>query len=329
MRAALAEARRGLGLTSPNPAVGAVIVRAGRIIARGWHHAAGQPHAEIEAIRALKGKPAHGATIYVTLEPCSTHGRTPPCTSAIVSAGFARVVYGATDPNRQHAGRAKKILTKAGLKVTTGILAEECTALNTAWNKWIATGLPYVIAKAGMTLDGKIASPPEQRWITSPASRKDAMKLRASVDAIMVGGETVRVDNPTLTVRGIKVRQQPWRVVWTRSGKLSRKSILLTDEHRARTIVLKGLSLRAALKDLGQRGIQSVLIEGGGRLLGEAFDRQLVDEVCFYLSPLLTGGSVPAVGGNGVPAVALAPRLKDAEFKRIGNDVRLTGKVAR
>ncbi|CAN5560615.1 bifunctional diaminohydroxyphosphoribosylaminopyrimidine deaminase/5-amino-6-(5-phosphoribosylamino)uracil reductase RibD [soil metagenome] len=287
------------------------------------------PHAEIEAIRALKDKPARGATIYVTLEPCSTHGRTPPCTSAIVEAGFARVVYGTTDPNKKHAGRAEKILTKAGIALTTGILAEECAALNTAWNRWIATGLPYVLAKAGMTLDGKICSPPEQRWITSAASRKDAMKLRASVDAIMVGGETVRVDNPTLTVRGLKVKAQPWRVVWSKSGRLPRKAILFTDGHRARTIVVKGLSLRAALKDLGKRGIQSVLIEGGGRLLGEAFDRQLVDEVCFYLAPLLTSGPVPAVGGKGIPAVALAQRLESVVFKRIGSDVRLTGKVAR
>lgn len=325
---ALKEARKGLGKTLPNPAVGAVIVKNGRILARGWHHAAGCPHAEIEALKALKG-PAKGATIYITLEPCSTQGRTPPCTGAILAAGLARVVYGATDPNPKHAGRAKVLLKQAGIRVTSGVLAEACEELNVEWNTWIATGRPYVIVKAGMTLDGRINSPPESRWITSAASRRDAMNLRRRVQAILVGGGTVRDDNPKLTIRGGQMTQQPLRVVWTKSGKLPAKAHLFTDEHKNRTVVLKGMSLLAALWELGRRGVVSVLIEGGARVLGEAFDRELVDEVCFYMAPIISGGPTPTVGGLGARDNASAWRLKDQKFQRIGGDVRLTGRIAR
>jgi diaminohydroxyphosphoribosylaminopyrimidine deaminase/5-amino-6-(5-phosphoribosylamino)uracil reductase len=325
MRAALAEARRGLGATHPNPAVGAVIVRNGRIVARGWHRRAGGPHAEIAAIRQARS--TRGATLFVTLEPCSTHGRTPPCTEALIAAGFARVVYGATDPNPAHAGRADRLLADAGLAVTPGVLATECADLNAGWNKWIATGFPWVIAKAGMTLDGRINSPPERRWITSAASRRDAMRLRARVQAILVGGETVRADNPRLTLRGVGRREQPWRVVWTRRAELPPDCHLLTDAFRERTLVYRNRPLRRVLADLGRRGVGSVLIEGGGRVLGEAFDRGLVDEVCFYLAPLLTGGPVPAVAGAGVDDPRKGPRLAGTVFTRIGDDVRLTGRV--
>ena len=201
---AIREAQKGAGRTHPNPAVGAVIVARGRIVSRGWHRGAGHLHAEVEAMRKAKQGAVRGATIYVTLEPCSTQGRTPPCTESILEAGFSRVVYGATDPNPKHAGRAKQILSGAGLEVSSGVLASRCSELNTAWNKWIATGMPYVIAKAAMTLDGRINSPPESRWISSEASRRDVMKLRSRVQAILVGGETIRADDPQLTVRGIR-----------------------------------------------------------------------------------------------------------------------------
>lgn len=328
MRAALREARKGLGATHPNPTVGAVIVAGGKIVARGWHHGAGQPHAEIEALRAMK-KPPQGATLYVTLEPCSTHGRTPPCTEAITSAGIRRVVYGATDPNPSHAGRAFALLTSAGVRVTAGVLEKECAALNTHWNKWIATGLPYVIAKAALTLDGRISSHPESRWISNERSRRDAMELRANVQAVLVGGGTVRADNPRLTVRGLPVREQPWRVVWTKEGHLPRNASLFTDEHQERTLVIKGCPLRSALKQLASRGVASLLIEGGGRTLGEAFDKGLVDEARFYLAPLMAGGPTPAVGGSGAASTAKAWRLADATFRRLGNDVCLRGQVVR
>ena len=188
MQVAIAEARRGLGLTAPNPAVGAVIVRNGRVVARGHHACAGGPHAEIAALAALRcPADAFGATLYVTLEPCSTVGRTGACTDAIVHAGFGRVVYGAGDPNPRHAGRARGILRRAGIRVESGVSAGECAALNTAWNKWVATGLPYVTLKVAMSSDGYITAPVPRRWVTSAAARRDAMRLRAGCDAVRAG----------------------------------------------------------------------------------------------------------------------------------------------
>ncbi|PTX93341.1 bifunctional diaminohydroxyphosphoribosylaminopyrimidine deaminase/5-amino-6-(5-phosphoribosylamino)uracil reductase RibD [Spartobacteria bacterium LR76] len=326
MRAALAEARKGVGRTHPNPAVGAVIVSGGRIIAAGWHKGAGLPHAEIEALRALN-RSARGATIYVTLEPCSTHGRTPPCCDAIAHAGFSRVVYGATDPNPKHAGRADKLLAGHGIKVTSGVLGEECAELNRHWNKWIATGLPYVVAKAAMTLDGRIASHPESRWLSNERSRREVMKLRSRMGAIMVGGETVRIDDPQLTVRGMPVAKQPLRAVWTRTGNLPASARVLQSPDPA--TVFQNVPLARALRQLGERGVPSVLLEGGGRLLGEAFDRKLVDEVCLYLAPMIAGGPTPTVAGRGVGASVEGFALESVSYQRIGDDVCLTGRVAR
>jgi diaminohydroxyphosphoribosylaminopyrimidine deaminase/5-amino-6-(5-phosphoribosylamino)uracil reductase len=331
MRAALREAERGIGQTSPNPAVGAVIVRGGRIVARGWHRRAGLPHAEIEAIRALKkSELARGETIYVTLEPCSTHGRTPPCVAAIVRAGFARVVIGAIDPNPAHAGRGVALLREAGLKVTTGVLEAECRALNVAFNQWIVTGMPWVIAKAGMSLDGRLTRPPgEGQWITSPASRADAQQLRARVDAILIGAGTLRADNPRLTVRSIPGARQPWRVVVTKGGALPADAHLFKDAHRESTLVYFRKPLGAVLRDLGKKGVTSVLIEGGSRVLGEAFDRQLVDEVQLYVAPLLLGGPKVVVGGRGVRATIEAPKLMKPTYEPIGDDLKMTGIVER
>lgn len=333
MQAALYEARRGLGATSPNPAVGAVIVRDGEIIARGYHHRAGEPHAEIEAIRALeRPELARGATIYVTLEPCSTHGRTPPCVEAIIRAGFARAVIGAVDPNPLHAGRGLRVLQEAGIEVHSGVLAAECEALNRAFNKWIVQRIPWVIAKAGMSLDGRITRPPgEGQWLTSPASRADAMELRASVDAILIGANTLREDDPQLTLRGVERdgTRQPWRVVLAGTESLLPENArLFTDEHRERTLILRGLTLPQALADLGGRGITSLLIEGGMSVLGQAFDQRLVDEVCFYVAPLLCGGPKVAIGGEGAASTADAATLLDPTYTQIGDDIRIHGRVA-
>ncbi len=330
MRLALREAAKGVGRTSPNPAVGAVIVRGGRVIAKGWHRCAGGPHAEIEALRALK-KPglARGATLYVTLEPCCTHGRTPPCTDAIAEAGIARVVVGATDPNPKHAGRGFAILKKAGIAVAAGILAEKCAGLNAGFNKWIATGMPLVIAKAGLSLDGRLTRPPgEGQWLTNEKSRADATRLRAQVDAILVGAGTVRADNPRLTLRGLRGAgaRQPWRVVLTRGGRLPADAHLFSDEHRARTLVFRGKSLRAMLRDLGRRGCTSVMIEGGGALLGSAFDERLVDRVHFYFAPMLCGGP-DAIAGRGAGSTGEALRLQNVAFRKFGSDFRMTADV--
>lgn len=337
MRLALTEAAKGLGKTAPNPVVGAVIVRDGKLLSKGYHRAAGLPHAEIEAIRqlapdlqpsafSLRSHPLANATLYVTLEPCSSHGRTPPCTSAIIAAGIGRVVYGATDPDSRHRGRASRLLKKAGIEVTSGVLADECSGLNRHWNHRQRTGLPWVIAKAGMSLDGRIDSPPQRRWITSEASRCESMRLRASVEAVLVGGGTARDDDPSLTVRGIRLPKghpQPWRIVWSRSGDFPKTLKLFTDAHSDRTIIFRGISLRAALKELAHRGISSVLIEGGGHTHGEAFARSLVDEIRFFIAPILQGGKVPVLGGRLLPRVS----LKDVIYTKISDDIMISGLV--
>ena len=326
MRAALAEARLGLGHTSPNPAVGAVIVRGGRILARGYHHAAGSPHAEVEALARLGTRVrTTDATLYVTLEPCSTHGRTPACTDAIIARRFARVVYGATDPHPAHAGRARRLLSRAGIAVTTGVLRAECTQLNRTWNHWMATGRPYVIAKCGLSLDGRISSHPDSRWLTSKASRADAMRLRSEVDAILVGAETVRTDNPSLTVRGIPGATQPRRIVWSKSGSIPPTSKIFTDHHRAKTQTITS-PLSDLLDTLGAEDVTSILVEGGGQTLGAFFDQNLVDEVHFYTAPILTGGPVPAVGGRGVGTNEAALKLSNPIYEQIGDDLKISAR---
>jgi diaminohydroxyphosphoribosylaminopyrimidine deaminase/5-amino-6-(5-phosphoribosylamino)uracil reductase len=204
MRLALRLARRGYGTTSPNPMVGAVLVKGDKIIGRGWHHRAGEPHAEIEALRDAqeRGHTVKGATLYVTLEPCCTRGRTPPCTDAIAAVGIKRVVAGAVDPNPRHRGKGFRVLRRAGVAVKHGLMAEQCARLNEAFNHWIVQRTPFVTVKAGMTLDGKIATVAgESRWITSEKARAYGMKVRQGVDGILVGINTVLADDPSLTVR--------------------------------------------------------------------------------------------------------------------------------
>jgi diaminohydroxyphosphoribosylaminopyrimidine deaminase/5-amino-6-(5-phosphoribosylamino)uracil reductase len=328
MRAALAEAKKGLGRTSPNPAVGAVLVANGKIIARGHHRGAGLPHAEIECLRARKGTTLTGATLYVTLEPCSTTGRTPPCTEALIAAGIRNVVVGAIDVNPRHAGRGIKLLRKGGVNVCTGVLAPECTMLNAAFNKWIITKRPFVVAKCGMTLDGRLTRPPdEERWITSPTARRHVNRFRAQVDAILIGAETLRADNPRLTARATPGARQPWRVVVSRSGKLPQSAHLFADRFADRTLLFREQLLAAILDELGQREITSVLIEGGGDVLGQALDGHLIDQVRIYLGPLITGGPVIAFAGIGADSTKSGTRLRDVRYERIGNDLLLTGSV--
>ncbi|HOY57064.1 MAG TPA: bifunctional diaminohydroxyphosphoribosylaminopyrimidine deaminase/5-amino-6-(5-phosphoribosylamino)uracil reductase RibD [Verrucomicrobiota bacterium] len=213
MRMALRLALRGRGQTSPNPMVGAVLVKSGRVIGQGWHHRAGQPHAEIEALgdAARRGRSVRGATLYVTLEPCCTAGRTPPCTEAVTRSGIARVVAAATDPNPNHAGRGFEVLRQAGVKVGHGVLAEEAARLNESFNHWIVERMPFVTVKAAMTLDGKIAAATgESKWITGAIARRHAMQLRLGADAILVGVNTVLADDPSLTARGAtRPRHEP------------------------------------------------------------------------------------------------------------------------
>src|SRR2546421_1773977 len=276
MRTALGEARKALGQTSPNPVVGALLVANKRIIARGHHRQAGKPHAEIECLHNVRGRIPKGSTLYVTLEPCSTKGRTGACTDEIIRAGIKSVVIGATDPNPRHRGAGIELLANAGIEVRTGVLAEECAALNEAFNKWIATGIPFVIAKCGMTLDGRLTRRGnESRWITSAAARRHAQTLRAQSDAILVGAETIRIDNPRLTVRNRSRSRQPARVIITRSGKIPRDARVLTDRFAKNTHVYRNETLPTILAGLGAKEITSVIIEGGGEILGQALDERL------------------------------------------------------
>jgi len=357
MRRALALARRGLGTTSPNPVVGAVLVRKGRVVGEGWHKKAGGPHAEVVALRGVN---ARGTTLYVTLEPCSTWGRTPPCTDAIVAASVKRVVVAARDPNPKHDGRGLQMLRRAGICVEAGLLAAEAGGMNEGFNKWITTGMPLVIAKAAMSLDGKIATHTgDAKWITSVAARREAHRWRARVDAIVVGANTVIRDDPELTVRHGVHGQQPWRVVVDARGRVSRMARILRDAQRRRTLVLTtSLSpatwrqylsrtgvevivvphksgradLRAALKALGKRDITSVLVEGGGELLGSLFDARLVDRVALFYAPIVIGGrgAVAVVAGKGASRVGKAMRLRDCRWRRVGRDeMLLEASVAR
>jgi diaminohydroxyphosphoribosylaminopyrimidine deaminase/5-amino-6-(5-phosphoribosylamino)uracil reductase len=350
MRRALALARRGLGKTSPNPAVGAVLVRKGRVVGEGWHKRAGGPHAEADAFHAVN---ARGATLYVTLEPCSTWGRTPPCTEAVIAAGVKRVVVAAHDPNPKHNGRGLKVLRRAGIRVEAGLLAREATAMNAGFNKWITTGTPLVIVKAAMSLDGRIATRTgDSKWITSETARCEAHRLRAQVDAILVGANTVIRDDPELSVRHGVGGRQPWRVVVDSRGRVSGKAKLFQDAQRQRTLVftttlssatwrryLSGrcvdvivlppkrgrIDLHAALKVLGKRDITSVLMEGGGELLGSLFDARLVDRVAFFYAPIILGGrsAVAAVAGQGVATVGKAVGFRDCCWRQVGKSEML------
>ena len=214
----------------------------------------------------------------------------------------------------------------AGIEVTTNVLAVECTRLNEAFNKWIVTGKPFVIAKCGMSLDGRLTRPPnEERWITSAAARRHAMQLRLQVDSILIGAATLRQDDPRLTIRGARETRQPWRVVLTRSGKLPREAHLFADRFAERTLVYRKKTLGEVLADLGRKEVTSVLIEGGGDVLGQAFDARLVDRVQFYLAPLLTGGPVLAVSGNGAGSTVEGARLAEIRYEKLGRDLVISG----
>ena len=250
MRLALQLARRGYGTTSPNPMVGAVLVKAGKIIGRGWHRRAGRPHAEIEALHDAQkhGRNPKGATIYVTLEPCCTHGRTPPCTDALIAAGIKRVVIGATDPNPQHAGKGLKILERAGIAVDwwgetpsspNQKISDECTRLNESFNHWIVHRTPFVTVKAAMTLDGKIATAAgESKWITGEKARTYGLKLRQGSDAILVGVHTVLADDPSLTARSPKGNSRLRRIVLDSLARTPLTAKVVSDEHAALTTIV-------------------------------------------------------------------------------------------
>jgi diaminohydroxyphosphoribosylaminopyrimidine deaminase/5-amino-6-(5-phosphoribosylamino)uracil reductase len=319
MALALREAENGVGLTSPNPPVGAVVVSAGAVIGAGYHRKAGGPHAEVAALAdatAQAPDKVPGSTVYVTLEPCSTHGKTPACTAALVKAGVARVVYGAADPNPAHAGRADALLRQAGISVTSGVLQAQCADLIRPFTKWITTGLPYVIAKAGQTLDGRITRPPgEPQWITSETARAHGRAL------------TLRRDNPLLTLRDTALinrgKTQPWRIVLTRGGALPEGAHLFTDEFKDRTLVLRNLEAPDVLRELARREITSVLVEGGAVVLGQFFSQGLVDEAHWFIAPRFSGsGARPSIDG---PALARSVEMTGVRVLPLGDNVLVSG----
>ena len=324
MRLALAEARNGIGRTAPNPPVGAVIVRDGVLLGKGWHRAAGQPHAEREALAAAGD--ARGATIYITLEPCSTHGRTPPCTQGLIDAGISRVVYACVDRNPDHAGQADALLKAAGIEVLAGVCSEEAEKLLRPFFKVRETGLPWVIWKSAMSLDGRITRPPgEGQWLTGEAARADVQELRSTVDAILTSGETVRRDKPALTIRVPELlagRQQPWRVVIS-----DRPETLSLDESMERTLIRPRGDLTEILRNLArEQGVLTVMVEAGGVVSAAMFEADLVDEVVVYYAPMLCGGPSPGLAGLGLKETL---HLTEINFQQLGNDLRMRGVIIR
>lgn len=355
MRLAVREAQKGLGRTSPNPCVGAVVVKDGRLIAKGYHRKAGTPHAEVHALNAA-GKKARGATIYVTLEPCNHTGRTPPCTQAILASGIRRVVVGMLDPNPLVAGGGCKMLADNGLAVEHGVLADQCRELNRPFCKHITTGLPWVIMKAGLSIDGRLAvASGESGWITNEQSRREVHRLRDRVDAILIGSRTALTDDPSLTTRlpGRRGRD-PLRIILDATLKLPPAAQMLRQESAAATWIFCGpdadperaaalvaagacikpvalgddgrLDLAAVLCELGRAGITSVLVEGGGRVHGAFLRAGLVDAVSLFVAPCFLGGdALPLVDGLKLKTVQAAPRFRTTRVKRLGDDLLIEG----
>lgn len=325
MKRALALAKNALGYTSPNPIVGAVIVKNGRIIGSGWHHKAGAPHAESEAIRSLRSPGmAKNATLYVTLEPCSSFGRTPPCCDAIIQLGFKRVVIGCPDPNPKHAGRGIGLLREYGIEVTCPVEEAACLELNKAFFKWITVNRPYVLLKMAETLDGRIATAGgSSRWITGDdAARKRVRELRLWSDAILAGAETFRLDHPQLTARDDdgNVLKEPVRYV------ASHHAETIQGTPGFKTVSLDGKSAwDHFLKGLGQKEILSLLIEGGGEVAASALHAGIVDEVEFHVAPKLLGGrnSRPCVGGDDPQTISEAIPLTRMNVHRLGKNLRI------
>ncbi len=360
MRLALRLAIKAKGRTSPNPLVGAVIVKDNRIIGRGCHRRAGEPHAEINALN-MAGERARGATLYLNLEPCAHFGRTPPCTKRIISSRIKEVVIAMIDPNPLNCGRGVKKLRKAGIEVKVGVLEEEAKKINEAYTKYITTKKPFVILKTAMSLDGKIATKTgDSKWITNEKSRKYVHKLRREVDAILVGIETVLKDNPRLTSRiqdpgsRIPVRN-PIRIVVDSKARIPLRARVLNK--KAPTIIAttkfalkrkiealrkkgvkvliikdrdKKVNLKKLLKKLGELEVTSLLVEGGGKINASFLENSLVDKVLFFIASKIIGGeeALTPVEGGGIERIKDAIKLKDISVKRFEEDVLIEGYVA-
>ncbi len=355
MRIAVAEARRGEGRTSPNPCVGAVIVKDDRIISQGYHKKAGGPHAEVNAINKA-GESVVDATMYVTLEPCNHTGKTPPCTELIVKKGISRVVVGMTDPNPLVDGSGVTFLRTKGVEVITGVLLSECEAIIQPFIKHITQGIPWMIMKGGISLDGKINyKKGESGWVTGEESLLEVHKIRDKVDAILIGSETVRIDNPSLTTRhpaskgkdAIRViidthlrlpfdstvfqidSEAPAWVFCSKAASEEKMSRFRKIGVKVTTVDVNsdGVDLRQVLDALGKAGICSVLVEGGARLHGSFLKERLFDSACLFYAPLFAGDDgVSLVNGYSARERDFATRLVDVSYKRLGEDMMVTGR---
>lgn len=361
MECALALAKLAVGYASPNPAVGAVIVKDGLIVGMGYTQPPGSDHAEIVALRQA-GDRAKGATMYVTLEPCCHCGRTPPCTKAIIEAGISEVHVAIVDPNPMVSGRGVGELEKAGIKTYIGELEEEARETNEAYIKFVTTGLPFVIAKFAMSLDGKIATKTgESEWISNEQARRYVHSLRHGVDAIMVGVNTAIVDDPRLTAvgccgKGGRAKKQPLRLVVDSKGRIPLEAQVFKQPGKTLVVTVKPLDpgkckkfaeigaevlelpqeggvvdLRALFKALGEREVLSVLVEGGSKVFGSLFDGHSVDKVLAFISPIIIGGDEArtAVGGNGVGNLVEALRLSRVNVESFGDNVLVSGYVSK
>jgi diaminohydroxyphosphoribosylaminopyrimidine deaminase/5-amino-6-(5-phosphoribosylamino)uracil reductase len=353
MRLALREAAKGLGRTSPNPAVGAVLVRGGRVVARGHHARAGGPHAEVVAIRAAGGR-ARGADLYTTLEPCDHYGKTPPCSMAVLEAGVRRVYVGSADPNPLVNGKGIARLRGAGVEVVEGVLRTECDALNAHWFKYMRERRPYVTLKAAVTLDGRIATRTgDARWVTGEAARRWVHRLRDRVDAVLVGAGTARADDPLLTTRLPGGRgRDPTRVVLDTHLTLPGRLALLNPRSPAPTVVAHasarvrrvrpgvellrcrrgkgGVDLRDLLEKLAARGITHLLVEGGSRVHARFLEEGLVDRIALFVAPKILGADgVPLFASRGPARMADALRLDEVQVEKVGEDMLVIGRPVR
>lgn len=357
MAQALDLARRGEGHTSPNPAVGAIVVKNGNVVGQGYHHRAGAPHAEVEALHDA-GSLAQGATMYVTLEPCNHQGRTPPCTEAVINAGIDQIFYATGDENPQVAGSGHKRLIEAGLTVRQGPYTAEAQELNRFFFHYIRTQRPYVVAKFAVSLDGKIATHTgESQWITGDAARQRSHMLRHQVDAILVGANTAIADDPRLTVRlpHYDHSTHPIRVVLDSTGRIPLTAQLFQPDLPSQTFVATTQAMPASHRDslfqqgvevltlptngagrvdivallaeLGQQEIMSLMVEGGSEVLGSFFQHKLVDEVWAFLAPMIIGGqNAPSpVGGIGFSELTRAYSLQSPTIETVGNDFLIRG----
>lgn len=352
MRQALELAQYAIGRTSPNPMVGAVIVRNGRVVGQGWHRKAGTPHAEIHALQQA-GELARDGTMYVTLEPCSHHGRTGPCADAVVAAGIKKVVIAMNDPNPLVAGRGIGKLREAGIEVVEGVLAADAAKLNEIFIKWISTQMPFIALKSAMSLDGKIAAHTgHSQWITGAKSRERVQQLRDCYDAILVGIGTVLADNPSLTTRLPYEGKNPIRIIIDSMARTPLAAHVVTDGLAPTIIVVTpnaptdrvdalrgrgaqiltiesgqgGVDLRETFKALGKRDITSILIEGGAGINGSVLEEHLVDKIYWFIAPKIIGGqgALGPVGGQGVTDVNHAHLFEDMAIEPMGQDLLIS-----